>query len=57
MVVDDQALWAVFVSGLAIVMAQMLGEGEGLQAKIVELGPFVRILPSEDMRCLGMVGH
>ncbi len=56
MVVADQALWAVFVPGLAIVMDQMRGEGEGLHAKLVVLGPFVRILPSEDMRCQGMGG-
>ncbi len=56
MVVADLALWAVFVPCLAIVMAKMRVEGEGLHAKLVVLGPFVRLLPSEDMRCQGMGG-
>jgi hypothetical protein len=56
MVVADQAPWAVIVPGLAIVMAQIRGEGEGRHVKLVVLGPVVRKLPSVDMRCLGTGG-
>jgi hypothetical protein len=56
MVVADQAPWAVVVPGLAGVMVQMWGEGEGRHVRLVVHGPVVRKLPSVDMRCLDTGG-
>ncbi len=53
MFVADLAQWAVVLPGLAKVMAQMWGEGEGLHVRLVVLGPVVRMLPIEDIRSLG----